>query len=40
MAAKPVIRVGIAGIGFMGVTHFRALANLPGVRVEAIAEMD
>lgn len=40
MAANNVIRVGIAGIGFMGVTHFRALEKIPGVRVEAIAEMD
>ena len=31
-----MVRIGIAGIGFMGVTHFKALAQVPGARVGAI----
>jgi predicted dehydrogenase len=32
-----MIRIGIAGIGFMGVTHFRAYRQLRGVKVVALA---
>jgi predicted dehydrogenase len=32
-----MIRVGIAGIGFMGMTHFRAYPQSRGARVTAIA---
>lgn len=32
-----MIRVGIAGIGFMGLVHFETYKSLPGVRVAAIA---
>ena len=35
-----MVRVGIAGIGFMGVTHFKAYANVPGARVSAIFTRD
>lgn len=38
--AAKTIRVGIAGIGFMGVTHYNAYRALRGARVEAIAEED
>jgi predicted dehydrogenase len=31
-----MVRIGIAGIGFMGVTHFKALAQVRGARVGAI----
>lgn len=31
-----MVNVGIAGIGFMGVTHFKALAQVPGAQVTAI----
>lgn len=40
MAEKNEIRVGIAGIGFMGVTHFNAFKKVKGARVVAIAETD
>ena len=35
-----MVRVGIAGIGFMGVTHFRSYASVPGARVVALADTD
>jgi predicted dehydrogenase len=40
LSAKKVIKVGIAGIGFMGVTHFNALKSVRGARVTAIAESE
>ncbi len=40
MATKKTLQVGIAGIGFMGVTHFGAIQTLKGVRAAAIAEAD
>ncbi|MFN3649984.1 MAG: Gfo/Idh/MocA family protein [Armatimonadota bacterium] len=35
-----MVRVGIAGIGFMGVTHFKAYPQVEGARVEAIFTRD
>ncbi len=35
-----MIRVGIAGIGFMGMTHFLAYQKIRGVRVAALCEQD
>lgn len=35
-----MIRVGILGAGFMGTTHARALARIPGVEVAAIASLE
>jgi predicted dehydrogenase len=35
-----MVRVGIAGIGFMGVTHFKAYAGVPGAKVAAIFTRD
>ncbi len=35
-----MIRVGIAGIGFMGMTHFNAYRKIRGVRVAALCEQD
>jgi predicted dehydrogenase len=35
-----MIKVGIVGIGFMGVTHFKALEKVKGVRVAAICTRD
>jgi predicted dehydrogenase len=35
-----MVNVGIVGIGFMGVTHFKALAQVKGARVTAIATRD
>jgi len=35
-----MIRVGIAGIGFMGMTHYRAYEKITGVKVAAICEQD
>jgi predicted dehydrogenase len=32
-----MVRVGIIGIGFMGVTHYKALQNVKGARVTAIS---
>ncbi len=40
MAARKEVKVGIAGIGFMGVTHYGAYNQIPGARVAAIAESD
>jgi len=34
------VRIGIAGLGFMGVTHFRAYKLIRGARVEAVATRD
>src|SRR5438552_16009730 len=31
-----MVRVGIAGIGFMGVTHYKALQQVEGAKVSAI----
>jgi predicted dehydrogenase len=33
-----MVKVGIIGIGFMGVTHFKAYRNIPGARVVAICD--
>jgi predicted dehydrogenase len=35
-----MIRVGIAGIGFMGMTHYRAYQEIRGVKVAALCEQD
>lgn len=35
-----MVRIGIAGIGFMGVTHFKAYQQVPGARVDAIFTRD
>lgn len=35
-----MVKVGIIGIGFMGVTHFKALQNVKGARVVAICTRD
>lgn len=40
MAEKKTIQIGIAGIGFMGVTHYNAYKALRGAKVAAIAESD
>ena len=35
-----MIHVGIAGIGFMGMTHYNAYQKIRGVKVAAICEQD
>src|SRR6188768_1392222 len=35
-----MVRVGIAGIGFMGVTHYKALQQVEGAQVSAIFTRD
>src|ERR1043165_8438086 len=35
-----MVRVGIAGIGFMGVTHFKAYQQVEGAQVAAIFTRD
>jgi predicted dehydrogenase len=35
-----MINVGIAGLGFMGMTHFNAYKKVPGAKVAAICETD
>src|SRR5437879_11789806 len=35
-----MVRIGIAGIGFMGVTHYKAAQQIEGARVEAIFTRD
>ncbi|MEE2657839.1 MAG: Gfo/Idh/MocA family oxidoreductase [Candidatus Latescibacterota bacterium] len=35
-----MVRIGIVGIGFMGVTHYKALASVRGARVTAICTRD
>jgi len=35
-----MVRVGIAGIGFMGVTHYKALQKVKGAKVTAIFTRD
>jgi predicted dehydrogenase len=35
-----LIRVGIAGLGFMGMTHYYAIKRLKGMRVDAISTRD
>src|ERR671939_623297 len=37
---KAMVRVGIAGIGFMGVTHFKAYQQVEGARVAAVFTRD
>src|SRR5262249_8864045 len=37
---RPMVRVGIAGIGFMGVTHFKAYQQVEGAQVAAIFTRD
>lgn len=34
------IRIGLAGLGFMGSTHYRIYSELPGCRVVAVADVD
>jgi predicted dehydrogenase len=40
MAAPKKLKVGIAGLGFMGVTHYNAYQRIPGVTVAALADED
>jgi len=40
MARSRKVKVGIVGLGFMGVTHYLAYQKIPGVQVVAIAEED
>ena len=40
MARSKKVRVGIVGLGFMGVTHYNAYQKVPGVQVVALAEED
>ncbi len=40
MVTKKNLQVGIAGIGFMGVTHYNAIKTIKGLQVAAIAESD
>jgi predicted dehydrogenase len=35
-----MVRIGIIGIGFMGVTHFKAISKVKGAKVTAIATRD
>lgn len=35
-----MIKIGIAGIGFMGMIHYQAIKRIPGVTVSAIATRD
>ena len=35
-----MVRIGIAGIGFMGTTHYKAVARVKGARVTAICTRD
>lgn len=35
-----MVRIGIAGMGFMGVTHFRAIEKVKGAKVVAISTRD
>jgi predicted dehydrogenase len=35
-----MIKVGLAGLGFMGVTHFKAWPNVEGAELVALCEMD
>src|ERR1700746_835821 len=35
-----MLQVGIVGIGFMGMIHYRAYQRVPGVRVAAICTRD
>ena len=35
-----MIHVGIAGIGFMGMTHYNAYQKIRGVKVAALCEQD
>ncbi len=35
-----MVNVGIAGLGFMGMTHYNAYKKVPGARVTAICEAD
>ena len=35
-----MVRIGIAGVGFMGVTHFKALQQIPEARVVALCTRD
>ena len=40
LGAHNMIRVGIAGIGFMGMTHYLAYQKIRGVKVAALCEQD
>ena len=35
-----MVNVGIAGLGFMGMTHYNAYQKVPGAKVTAICEED
>ena len=35
-----MVKIGIVGVGFMGVTHFKAMAKVRGGRVSAIVTRD
>jgi predicted dehydrogenase len=37
---KPMINVGIVGLGFMGMIHYLSYRKIPGVRVAAICEVN
>ncbi|MDP2999166.1 MAG: Gfo/Idh/MocA family oxidoreductase, partial [Bryobacterales bacterium] len=34
------MRIGVIGLGFMGATHLKALANIPGVQLAAVMDLD
>src|SRR5471032_1655990 len=40
MRVLQMVRVGIAGLGFMGMIHFLAYQKLKGVKVAAMCEQD
>ena len=35
-----MLRIGIAGIGFMGMIHFLSYRKVPGAKVRALCETD
>ena len=35
-----MVRVGLVGVGFMGMIHYLAYQKVPGVKVVAICESD
>ena len=34
------MRIGLIGLGFMGSTHLKALANIPGAQLTAVMDLD
>ena len=34
------MRIGVIGLGFMGSTHLKALANIPGAQLSAVMDLD